>query len=291
MTYWEDHLKKRTVTLRDGTILPCLGQGTWHMGENPMKKAEEVKALQRGIDLGMTVIDTAEMYGEGESERVVGEAVKDRRDNVFLVSKVYPHNAGTETIKTACENSLKRMGTEYVDLYLLHWRGGVPLEETVEGMEKLKAEGKIKRWGVSNFDINDMKELRNLNYGSNCATNQVLYHLSSRGIEFDLLPCQEEHHMPVMAYCPLAQGGMLRKQLITHPVIQEIAKNHEAKPLQIALAWTIRKNQIISIPKAGQENHVIDNAAAAGIELTIEEQNQLDSAFPPPSRKTPLDII
>ncbi|MFB4163971.1 aldo/keto reductase [Alteribacillus sp. JSM 102045] len=296
MTYFHENkiqetLRKRTVTLSDGTKLPCLGQGSWHMGEKPGAKAKEVKALQIGIDLGMTLIDTAEMYGEGGSERVVGEAIHGRRDNVFLVSKVYPHNAGAETIKIACENSLKRMNTEYLDMYLLHWRGGIPLEETIEGMEALRAEGKIKRWGVSNFDTNDMEELWNNENGSSCATNQVLYHLGSRGIEFDLLPWQREHRMPVMAYCPLAQGGTLRKQLTTHPVIKEVAENYQVKPLQIALAWTIRNNHIISIPKAVQEHHVIENAAAAGIELTKEEEKKLDEAFPPPSRKTPLDII
>ncbi|SDJ02340.1 aldo/keto reductase [Alteribacillus bidgolensis] len=287
----QETLKKRVVTLADGTQLPCLGQGTWHMGEKPGEKTKEVKALQLGIDLGMTLIDTAEMYGEGESERVVGEAVHGRRGTVFLVSKVYPHNAGAETIKIACENSLKRMNTEYLDMYLLHWRGGIPLEETIEGMEDLRAEGKIKRWGVSNFDTNDMEELWNNENGSNCATNQVLYHLGSRGIEFDLLPWQRKHRMPVMAYCPLAQGGTLRKQLTTHPVIKEIAEKYQVKPLQIALAWTIRNNHIISIPKAVQEQHVIENAAAAGIALTKEEEKKLDKAFSLPSRKTPLDII
>jgi len=179
-------LEKRVVTLPDGTTVPCVGQGTWHMAENPRERAEEIKALQLGIELGMKVIDTAEMYGHGAAERLVGEAIKGRRDEVFLVSKVYPHNSGLDKIATACENSLKRLGTDYLDLYLLHWRGRVPLEETVEGMEKLRKEGKILRWGVSNFDTDDMEELWSIPDGRNCAVNQVLYHLGSRGIDFSI---------------------------------------------------------------------------------------------------------
>ncbi|ALF09455.1 aldo/keto reductase [Parageobacillus thermoglucosidasius] len=284
-------IEKRVVTLPDGTTVPCIGQGTWHMGEKPQEKAKEIKALQLGIELGMKVIDTAEMYGNGASERLVGEAIKGRRDDVFLVSKVYPHNAGLDKISTACENSLKRLGTDYLDLYLLHWRGRIPLEETIEGMEKLRKEGKILRWGVSNFDTDDMKELWNTTNGSNCATNQVLYHLGSRGIDFDLLPWHREHHVPIMAYSPLAQGGALRKQLLTDPIVNEIAKKYNVKPLQIALAWTIRTNDVIAIPKAGQEQHVLENAEAAAIELTQEDLKRLDEAFPKPRKKVPLDII
>ncbi|GMO01336.1 aldo/keto reductase [Parageobacillus thermoglucosidasius] len=284
-------IEKRVVTLPDGTTVPCIGQGTWHMGEKPQEKAKEIKALQLGIELGMKVIDTAEMYGNGASERLVGEAIKGRRDDVFLVSKVYPHNAGLDKISTACENSLKRLGTDYLDLYLLHWRGRIPLEETIEGMEKLRKEGKILRWGVSNFDTDDMEELWNTTNGSNCATNQVLYHLGSRGIDFDLLPWHREHHVPIMAYSPLAQGGALRKQLLTDPIVNEIAKKYNVKPLQIALAWTIRTNDVIAIPKAGQEQHVLENAEAATIELTQEDLKRLDEAFPKPRKKVPLDII
>lgn len=284
-------IEKRVVTLPDGTTVPCIGQGTWHMGEKPQEKAKEIKALQLGIELGMKVIDTAEMYGNGASERLVGEAIKGRRDDVFLVSKVYPHNAGLDKISTACENSLKRLGTDYLDLYLLHWRGRIPLEETIEGMEKLRKEGKILRWGVSNFDTDDMEELWNTANGSNCAINQVLYHLGSRGIDFDLLPWHREHHVPIMAYSPLAQGGTLRRQLLTDPIVNEIAKKYNVKPLQIALAWTIRTNDVIAIPKAGQEQHVLENAEAAAIELTQEDLNRLDEAFPKPRKKVPLDII
>lgn len=181
----KDRMEKRLVTLPDGTAMPCIGQGTWHMGESPKGETEEIKALQLGIDLGMKLIDTAEMYGNGQAERVVGQAIKGRRDDVFLVSKVYPHHAGLNNIRSACENSLERLGVDHLDLYLLHWRGRVPLEETVEGMERLRKEGKIVRWGVSNFDVDDMEELWNTHQGQNCATNQVLYHLGSRGIDFD----------------------------------------------------------------------------------------------------------
>ncbi|NHM31373.1 aldo/keto reductase [Neobacillus terrae] len=284
-------LKNRVVTLRDGTSLPCTGQGTWYMGENPKMKEMEIKALQLGIELGMTLIDTAEMYGNGDSERVVGEAIKGRRNEVFLVSKVYPHHAGLDMIEKACENSLRRMGTDHLDLYLLHWRGRVPLAETIEGMEKLRRNGKIVRWGVSNFDTNDMEELWNAPNGKKCMTNQVLYHLGSRGIDYDLLPWQQAHNMPIMAYSPLAQGGSLRRNLLTDPTINEIAEKYNVQPLQIALAWTIRSSNCIAIPKAVQEAHVLANAEAATIELTKEDLNRLDRVFPKPTRKVPLDMI
>lgn len=281
----------KTVTLPDGTVVPALGQGTWYMGEYPQIRAKEIKSLQLGIELGMKLIDTAEMYGDGLSEILVGEAIKGRRDDVFLVSKVYPHHAGLKTIVTACENSLKRLGTDRLDLYLLHWRGRIPLEETIEGMERLKKEGKILRWGVSNFDTSDMKELWNQQNGPNCMTNQVLYHLGSRGIDYDLLPWQQEHQVPIMAYCPLAQGGSLSRKLINDSTLKEIADHHNATPLQIALAWTICSNHVIAIPKASQEQHVMDNAGAASIQLTEEDLRRLDEVFPKPRRKVPLDIV
>lgn len=287
----KEALEKRVVTLPDGTTLPRIGQGTWYMGDNPQMKEKEINALRLGIDLGMKVIDTAEMYADGGSERLVGEAMKGRREEVFLVSKVYPHNSGLNRIEKACENSLKRLETDHLDLYLLHWRGGVPLEETMEGMEKLRKDGKILRWGVSNFDTEDMKELWNTKNGKNCTANQVLYHIGSRGIDYDLVPWQQEHNMPMMAYSPLAQGGSLRRQLLTDPTIKEIAERYHAHPLQIALSWTIRTNNCLSIPKAVQEEHVLANAEAATIELTKEELNQLDQVFPQPTRKVPLDII
>lgn len=284
-------LNQRVVTLPDGTELPCVGQGTWKMGEDPRMQEKEVKALQLGIELGMKVIDTAEMYADGSSERVVGEAIKGCREEIFLISKVYPHNAGLDSIEKACENSLKRLGTDYLDLYLLHWRGYVPLEETIQGMEKLRKEGKIKRWGVSNFDTIDMEELWNTPNGKNCMINQVLYHLGSRGIDYDLVPWHKEHQLPIMAYSPLAQGGSLRRQLLTDPTIQEIAEKYDAQPLQIALAWTIRSNHVLAIPKAVQAEHVWANAQAATIELTNEDLDKLDQVFPKPTRKMPLDII
>ncbi|MGG3574507.1 aldo/keto reductase [Bacillus gobiensis] len=284
-------LENRNVTLPDGTCLPAIGQGTWYMGEDPKKKQEEIKALKLGLDLGMKLIDTAEMYGQGNSERVVGEAIKENRDDVFLVSKVYPQNSGLGNISAACENSLNRLGTDHLDLYLLHWRGSVPLEETIEGMERLKKEGKILRWGVSNFDTADMEELWNTKGGRNCATNQVLYHLGSRGIDFDLLPWHKDHKIPIMAYSPLAQGGSLRKQLLSDDNVNKIAEKYNVSPLQIALAWTIRSNHVIAIPKAVQEQHVYQNAEAAIVELTEEDLNRIDEAFPEPRKKMPLDII
>ena len=279
------------LTLPDGTSLPRIGQGTWRMGENPRRREKEIKALQLGLDLGMKVIDTAEMYADGASERLIGEAIQGRREDVFLVSKAYPFNAGQDRIEKACDASLRRLGTDYLDLYLLHWRGSVPLEETVEGMEKLRTAGKIKRWGVSNFDTADMEELWNTPKGDHCLINQVLYHLGSRGIDYDLVPWQRKHQMPLMAYSPLAQGGSLRKQLFTEPIMQEIAEKHNAEPLQIALAWTIRSGQCLAIPKAVQEEHVIANAEASRIELSEEDLNQIDKVFPKPTKKMPLDII
>ncbi|MFS0779783.1 aldo/keto reductase [Neobacillus sp. 3P2-tot-E-2] len=285
------HVESKKVTLGDGTVVPQLGQGTWFMGENPRVKEQEIQALQLGIELGMTLIDTAEMYGEGGAELLVGEAIKGLRDNVFLVSKVYPHNSGLSSIAHACEQSLQHLGTDRLDLYLLHWRGGIPLEETINGMEQLKKEGKILRWGVSNLDTADMEELVSAPQGKNCVTNQVLYHLGSRGIEFDLLPWQREQNMPIMAYCPLAQGGTLRKQIMTNSTINEIAKAHHVKPLQIALAWALRTNDVIAIPKAVQQEHVIENATAASIQLTQVDLDKLDQVFPKPRKKTHLDIV
>lgn len=284
-------MSKRTVCLPDGTLVPAIGQGTWNMGENPAEKKAEIAALRLGVDLGMSLIDTAEMYGEGKSEQVVGEAIKGIRDDVFLVSKVYPHNAGKDRLFSSCEQSLKRLGTDHLDLYLLHWRGRVPLAETIEGMEQLKKEGKIARWGVSNFDTDDMKELLNTPGGGNCATNQVLYHLGSRGIEYDLLPWHQENNLPIMAYSPLAQGGSLRKELLHDPVVRKISDAHQAEPLQVALAWSIRSNHVIAIPKAGKEKHVTANAQASALLLNTDELNQLDTVFSPPARKMPLDII
>lgn len=277
--------------LSDGTSIPRIGQGTWYMGDDASRREEEVAALRLGVELGMNLIDTAEMYGDGRSEQLVGDAIKEIRDDVFLVSKVYPHNAGIERLARSCEESLKRLKTDHLDLYLLHWRGDIPLEETIEGMEKLVSQGKIARWGVSNFDIDDMKEMLSIAEGTHCTTNQVLYHLGSRGIEPELLPWQRSHKIPVMAYSPLAQAGALRKGVVESEVVQEIARAHNVTPLQIMLAWTIREKDIISIPKASSREHVIENAAAGLIKLKNEELFKLDEAFPIPSWKVPLDMI
>ncbi|WP_159888511.1 aldo/keto reductase [Paenibacillus puerhi] len=279
------------VRLPDGTRLPRLGQGTWHIGDRPAKRKEELRTLRRGVELGLTLIDTAEMYGDGRAEELVGEAVAGLRDSVFLVSKVYPHNAGRHRLARSCEDSLKRLKTDRLDLYLLHWRGNVPFSETIEAMEKLVREGKIMRWGVSNLDTADMKELLAIPGGGGCMTNQVLYHLGSRGIEYDLLPWQRERAMPIMAYCPLAQAGSLRQELVHNPVVKEIAAGHGITPFQLLLAWCIRDEDVIAIPKASSVQHVEDNAAAARIKLTEEELSLLDRAFPGPARKVPLDIV
>ena len=290
-----DEIKKenfgRSVKLRDGESVNAIGQGTWRMGEKHSEKSEEIKALRLGIDLGMTLIDTAEMYGNGGAEIVTGEAVKNIRDKVFIVSKVYPQNAGRKKAVLSCENSLKRLGTDYIDLYLLHWKGSIPLSETVEVMEQLVKAGKIRRWGVSNFDTEDMEELWRIPGGSNCAVNQVLYHLGSRGIEYSLLPWCRERELPVMAYCPVAQGGLLRKELLNNKTVRKIAEARGISGIQVLLAWTVRERDIISIPKAVQKNHIYENAETAGIFLSKEEIDDLDSEFPTPEAKVWLDIV
>lgn len=283
--------RTQTIQLPDGTTLPAIGQGTWYMGEKKSSRAEEVRALRSGIDQGMTVIDTAEMYAEGGAEEVTGEAISGCRDDVFLVSKVYPHHADRKQMVNACERSLSRLGTDRLDLYLLHWRGGVPLEETVQAMEQLKQSGKILRWGVSNLDTQDMEELWNISGGKHCMVNQVLYHAASRGIEHDLLPWMRERHVPVMAYCPLAQGGRLRAELLEHSVIREIAHDRGISTSQIALSWVIRDGDVLAIPKAVQLDHVADNAAAMDVILTDDELTRLNEAFPAPEGKVPLDIV
>lgn len=273
----------RTLKLADGGVVPVIGQGTWHMGEDPAERGNEVAALRLGIELGMTLIDTAEMYGEGGAEEVVGEAIRNRRERVFLVSKVYPHNASRKGVPEACERSLRRLGTECIDLYLLHWRGQYPLAETVEAFERLKEQGKIRRWGVSNFDLDDMHELA----APACATNQVLYNPDERGIEFDLLPWCQAQGMPVMAYCPLGQGGAL----LRHPAIIDVARRHGAQPAQVVLAWALRQPGVLVIPKSANPSHLHSNASAAELKLTAEDLAILDSAFPPPARRQPLQMV
>ncbi|TLX59629.1 aldo/keto reductase [Stutzerimonas nosocomialis] len=274
----------RTLELADGTCVPVIGQGTWHMGERAGERDREVAALRLGIELGMTLIDTAEMYGEGGAERVVGEAIAGRRERVFLVSKVYPHNASRDGVVEACERSLQRLGCDYLDLYLLHWRGRYPLAETVEGFERLKAAGKIRRWGVSNLDLEDMLDLPRV---ERCATNQVLYNPAERGIEFDLLPWCQQRRIPVMAYCPVGQGGAL----LRHPALLEVARRQGVGPAAVALAWVLRQPGVIAIPKAVTPEHLRANAAAAALQLSEEELAMIDDAFEPPTRKQSLNMV
>ena len=272
----------RKTTLGNHQV-PVIGQGTWYMGEDPGLHRREVAALQQGIDLGLTLIDTAEMYAEGGAEEVVGEALVGRRDQVFLVSKVYPHNASRKGAIAACERSLARLATDHIDLYLLHWRGQYPLEETVEAFERLREAGKIGRWGVSNFDTDDMRELDN----PACASNQVLYNPEQRGIEFDLLPWCRDNGIPVMAYCPLAQAG----RLLRNPALARIAERHGVTPAQVSLAWVTREDGVIAIPKAVEPRHVQLNAAAGQLKLTNEDLRELDQAFPAPTRKQRLAMV
>lgn len=276
----------RYEELPNGTQSPALGLGTWRMGERAVQRTQEVKALQHGIDLGLTLIDTAEMYGEGGAEEVVGEAIAGRRDGLFLVSKAYPHNASRQGAVAACERSLKRLGVETIDLYLLHWRGGIPLAETVEAFERLKSDGKIVAWGVSNFDAADMAELWALDGGSACATDQVLYHLGERGIEWELIPRCRERRVPIMAYSPLGQG-----EVLVEPAVEDIADKHGVAPATVALAWVLRQDGMIAIPKAANLDHVKANAAALGLVLDPADLETLDAAFPAPNGPSPLAII
>lgn len=265
--------------------MPRLGQGTWMMGEGRQPVAEEVAALQLGLDLGMTLIDTAEMYGDGASETVVGQAIAGRRDAVYLVSKVLPHHASQAGLVAACEHSLRRLKTDYLDLYLLHWRGQVPLAETVAGFEALRSAGHIRAWGVSNFDVADMQTLARIT--DRCAANQVLYNLEHRGIEYDLLLWCQDHACPVMAYSPVGQGGAL----LRHPALATVAAQRETSPAQIALAWAMRQPGVVAIPKSGRAEHVRANAAAAALALTEADCAALDAAFAPPHGKQPLAML
>ncbi|WP_144377759.1 aldo/keto reductase [Mesorhizobium amorphae] len=274
----------RTTQLPAGVDVPVLGQGTWYMGEDRRRAADEVAALRLGLDLGMSLIDTAEMYASGGAEEVVCEAIAGRRDEVYLVSKVLPSNASRQRTIAACEVSLKRLGTDHIDLYLLHWRGGVPLAETVEAFEALQAAGKIGHWGVSNFDVDDMQELAGVS--SAVQTNQVLYNLESRGIEFDLLPASQRETIPIMAYSPIGQGGFVGDDRL-----DAIAARHGVSTTQVALAWVVRHKGVIAIPKAVTPEHVRANRAAADLVLTEVDIAELDAAFPPPRRKVPLEMI
>lgn len=273
------------------TRLPAIGQGTWYMGERPMQRKDEISALQAGIDLGLTLIDTAEMYADGGAERIVGEAISGRRDDVFLVSKVYPWNAGGQRAVAACEASLNRLKTDNLDLYLLHWRGDIGLEETITAMQTLVKQGKIRRWGVSNLDYSDMQELNTLDGGKECVTNQVLYHLASRGIEHDLLPWCQQQLIPVMAYCPLAQAGRLRDGLMNHPELVSLAMQKGVTVAQLLLAWVISHQGVMAIPKAGSVAHVEENAAALNVVLGEQDIAVMEKAFPAPGHETPLEMV
>ncbi len=272
----------RTLELA-GTQVPVIGQGTWRMGENRDRRKGEVAALREGLERGLRLIDTAEMYGEGGAEEVVGEAITGKRDQVFLVSKVYPHNASRSGVAAACERSLRRLGSEHIDLYLLHWRGRYPLDETVEAFERLREQGKIGRWGVSNFDLDDLQELGE----PACATNQVLYNPEERGVEFDLLPWQQRQNMPLMAYCPLGQGGAL----LADAALQQVAQQHGATTAQVALAWALRQPNVLVIPKASDPRHLAENAAAAELQLSATDLRAIDSAYPAPTRKQRLQMV
>jgi diketogulonate reductase-like aldo/keto reductase len=275
----------RSVTLKSGDKVPVLGLGTWRMGERRPERAAEVAAIRLGLELGLTLIDTAEMYGDGGAEEAVAEAIAGRREGLFIVSKVYPHNASRAGAIAACERSLKRLRTDRLDLYLLHWRGSVPLAETVEAFERLKRDGKIRNWGVSNLDTADMTELAGVKDGGNCAANQVLYHLGSRGIEWRLLEACRKDEVMVMAYSPLGQGPLLKK-----PALKSVAAKHGVDPAAVALAWVLRQPGVVTIPKAVRPEHVRANVRAADVALEADDMRALDAAFPPPRRALPLDM-
>ncbi|MFL5952493.1 MAG: aldo/keto reductase [Gaiellaceae bacterium] len=276
----------RRVELPSGERIPALGQGTWRMGERPTRRAEELEALRLGLDLGLTLIDTAEMYGDGGAEELVADAIEGRRDDVFLVSKVLPSNATRRGTVAACEGSLRRLRTDRLDMYLLHWRGRIPLAETVEAFEELRAAGKIRHWGVSNFDVHDLAEVMTVAGGEHVETDQVLYSLARRAAEYELLPWCRERGLPLMAYSPVDRG-----RLIDNPVVATIAAKHRAATAQVALAWVLRHPDVCAIPKASIPEHVRENRQALDIELDRDDLQLLDEAFPPPARPVPLEAI
>ena len=277
----------RSATLPGGETIPVLGQGTWRMGEDKSKRQSEVAALRTGIELGMNLIDTAEMYADGGAERVVGEAIAGRRDQVFVVTKFYPQNATRERMAVACDRSLRRLNTEQIDLYLLHWRGEVPLRETLAGFEDLLEAKKIRYAGVSNFDVDDMEELARIKSGlERIVTNQVLYNLERRGIEWDLVPWMRKRRRPIIAYSPVEEGLLTHP----HPLLKRVAERHDATPAQVALAWVIRDDGVIAIPKAADPKHVRENRGAADIKLTKRDLDELDESFPPAEGKKPLEM-
>jgi diketogulonate reductase-like aldo/keto reductase len=275
-----------TVAFPDGASVPALGLGTWKMGEHPKLATKEAAALSLGLDLGMTLIDTAEMYGDGGAEEVVARAIAKRRDRVFVVSKVYPHNAGRKSAIAACERSLRRLATDRLDLYLLHWRGRIPLDETVDAFERLRSAGKIVRWGVSNFDTADMRELLALPEGRHCATNQVLYHVAERGVEWELLPWLRARRIPLMAYSPLGQGGLLRKAKLV-----AIAQQLDVTPAQLALSWLLREPGVIVIPESTDPDHIRANRGACAVALAAATLREIDAALPAPKGPAPLAML
>jgi diketogulonate reductase-like aldo/keto reductase len=276
----------RTTELPSGEAVPVLGQGTWHLAEGKHSREQEIRALQTGMDLGMDLIDTAEMYANGGAEELVGEAIAGRRDQVLLVSKVLPVHASEEGTVRACEESLGRLNTDWIDIYLLHWPGSIPLSETIAGFQKLIKAGKIRYWGVSNFDLDDLKKLSSVEGGSQFSTDQVLYNLTRRGIEFDLLPWCHRHRIPVMAYSPIEQG-----RLLNNPALRRVAKGHGATPAQVALAWMLQHDRVIAIPQAGVAEHVRENHRALEVHLTKADLVQLDLAFPPANAPRPLEML
>ena len=276
----------RTAALPAGERVPALGQGTWYFAEDPRRRQDEITALRLGLDLGLTLIDTAEMYADGAAEELVGEAIAGRRDQVFLVSKVLPDNATRSGAVAACERSLRRLRTDRIDLYLLHWRGHRPVTGTLTAFAELQRAGKIRHWGVSNFDVSDMRELFALAGGRAAATDQVLYNLTRRGIEYDLLPWCLERGLPVMAYSPIEQG-----RLLDRPALKGLAARHGATPAQVALAWVLRQDGVIAIPRAATPAHVRENRAALDLRLGEQDLAELDRAFPPPSAPRPLEIL
>lgn len=273
------------IELPSGQTMPVLGQGTWYLGESPERRQDEIAALRTGIDLGMTMIDTAEMYGDGAAEELVGEAITGRRSDVFLVDKVLPSNASRRGTVQACRRSLQRLGVDHIDLYLLHWRGSHPLAETIEAFAELVDAGDIGQWGVSNFDVSDMTELVEAG-GGDCAANQILYNLTRRGPEHDLLPWQLAHRIPVMAYSPIEQG-----RLLGHPQVAETAARHGVTPAQVALAWLLRQESVAAIPRSSNPEHTRENAEACDLQLSEEDMAALDTAFPPPAGPQPLEML
>ena len=281
-------MKKVTI---NNQVLPALGIGTWEIGDDPKLRDEEIAAIRAGLDAGLSVIDTAEMYGNGRSEELVGEAIKPyQRAKIFLISKVLPQNASRSKMRQSLQNSLQRLQTDYLDLYLYHWRGMVPLSETVSELQALQNEGLIRSWGVSNFDIDDMQELWQLPEGQNCVVNEDLYNLETRGIEYSLLPWQREHHVPLIAYSPLGRGPKMGSTMMKNEAVLQVAEKHEASTYQILLAWVMQQPDVLAIPKSSSSKHLLSNLKALDIELTPEDLQILEKAYPKPEHKEPLAI-